>query len=411
MLAFSRLSFDTKTMFADLCKGASSSKRMKGYKVTSSADMGLTDCFMFTDLILLTRGCRLFSETRVQKAVNWVLVVFFLIRVTLSCGIDFYGNFVYGTFNIFFVSNVSYMIFIVLFSLHFWYKRSHFRCFFHYTLNLLPKHQLPFMTSLSKQNFRFFIINFVAHVICGVPLTPGSIRWQYVLYHTFLSPKSNLTTRIISGLVYVYEIMTLTMWIVVAFCLYNWAHVIKHRLCICLLDTLQAILTNREPPIDVSKKVEKSIEVIKLMRVIQEKFDDNFSFIAFMILSCNFFQAPGYLIGQFTENAGKDLESKLQTIGFSSLYLLVALILVTTVNKRHKELMDRVDELMDELSRRDFASASSQQIAARIEKCVSRETAWGIFEIDNSLIGTYAGHFLTFSVMFFQIIPKDVTLS
>jgi hypothetical protein len=387
----------------------------KGFKVTRCRVMGLTDCFMFTDLILLTRGGRLFTKTKAQRVVNWVLLTLFLTRISVSCGIDLYANLTHNSFNIFFVSNASYIFFIMLFSLHFLYKRSQFRCFFRYTLKLLPKHQLAHMTALSKQNFRFFLLNFAAHVLCGVPLTSHSIRWSYVLHHTLFVVENTRTTRIIAGLMYVYEIVTMTMWIVVAFCLYNWAHVIKHRLCMCLLDTIQAILMNRETPMNENKRLAKTIEVIKLMRMIQGKFDDNFSFIAFLILSCNFFQAPGYLIGQFTENAGKDLESKMQTIGFSCLYLLVALILVTTVNKRHRELTDRVDELMDELSRCDPTSgggnASTQAVAARIEKCVSRETAWGLFEIDNSLIGTYAGHFLTFSVMFFQIIPKDITLS
>lgn len=211
-----------------------------------------------------------------------------------------------------------------------------------------------------------------------------------------------MMTRSLAGFLYIYEIVALTMWIVIAFCVYNWAHLVKHRLLICLLDTLEAILTKSDMPLPL----EKAIETTRLMKRIQEKFDQCFSFIAFLIFTCNFLQAPGYLIGQFTENAGNDLESKLQTIGFSSLYLSVALMLVTTVNKRHSELKNRVSELVDELAK--CPHSCKWLIATRIQACVSRETAWGIFTIDESLIGTYAGHFLTFSVMFFQIIPKPV---
>ena len=320
------------------------------------------------------------------------------IRLLLSIGLVTYFSLQNGTFNIFFVSNTSYIGFIVFFSVYLHYRRPRFRRFFREALNLLPKHQLEFMSALSKQNCWLFLVYLMANLLCGIPLTAGSERWKYVLLQVFMR-ENNFTNRLIAGTLYAYEIVTLTMWIVVAFCLYNWAHVIKHRLCMCLLDTIQAILIKG----DTLTALEKATEVIKLMRIVQSKFDQSFSLIAFLIFSCNFFQAPGYLIGQFTIGAGSDLVSKLQTIGFSFLYLSVALILVTTVNTRHNELMDRVGELMDELAKCGNQHASL--IATRIETCVSKETAWGIFTIDKSLIGTYAGHLLTFSVMFFQMIP------
>ena len=365
--------------------------------------MALTACFFLTDLILAMRGCRLFPRKRIHKILDRVLMFIFMSRLFLSVYMDCRALLMFYSFNIYTVSNLSYIAFIVIFSISMHVKRNQYRVYFEKTLKVLPKHQNAYMSAVSLQNIIVFTAYLAAHMLAAIPLTAHNERWLYILSHLFLHKQDNSLNRLISGIAYSYEVLTMTMWIVVAYCLYNWAHVIKHLICLSLLDQMDVTL--RQRPLS-SFAVEQVIESVKTMRRIQEKFDQKFSFLSFLIFTCNFLQAPGYLIGQFiTGSELLDLEARTQTIIFSILYLSVALILVLTVNKRYNELKDRSEQVLDLLSKSERNNAPI--VAKRIEKAISKDTAWGLFTIENSLIASYAGHFLTFSVMFFQILPKS----
>lgn len=347
------------------------------------------DCFYWTDFLLSPSGCRLFNKSAWQKVVCHVLLIVAAVRIAISFKLEM--DAIFETFNTYSLADITYWASCIAFFCNFLIKRRSYRSFITHLVSQLKIDEMKVIETSSKKNLILFLIHYV---LILTSLAPFLFRSNWVLRRIFVSiDNQSKVLLVIAILQYLYELMLVCTWMTIGTCLYLITHLMKHQFSVRCLNLVMSRNSDLE-----------RFALMSRMTQVGREFTDTFSNIPFFILVANFFEASGYLLVQMQSSL--PLLHRCQMMLFSFIFLSNVIIICLTISKRYEELERVRDQVIRAIESKSVKTLNDGLLIQSIQRSVTPETAWKMFEINKSMVASYLGQLLTFSVLFNQMIPS-----
>ena len=152
-------------------------------------------------------------------------------------------------------------------------------------------------------------------------------------------------------------------------------------------------------PYSKSRPHEQS--VISAIHSVQDEFDDCFSIFPFLVFGANFFTISGYLLFVLYEHESFSWD-KVSIILTTLSCLMIPVLKCGTARSKYKSAAQAIALLQE-----DNMTAHEIQMVNQIREIVKRKESGWLFELDNRTILPFAGHIISFAVIFLQLLPPQ----
>ena len=305
--------------------------------------------------------------------------------------------------SIFDVSNTLFTIIAIMFHASVEFKHSSISAFITKYKSLMTREYKDRVEAVASRNLVLFCLFFVVQYLMTFCNDQPFFLCEVKKDDMFMGSRNiTLLDAILIHAAVPYGCLVWQCWMAMSFCLFNYCLTMKQEVIRCKLNQLFILIMSRDSN---GSMLRLEQAVITFVQTIQDEFDSCFSIFPFLVFGANFIQASGYLMYELTLKE-EDAWSRIPIVMISLLWLTVSLIMSMTAHSgKNEEVAKRVAHL---LNKPNMTAYDANIIRSIKEILVRKESAW-LFELDKLVILPFAGHVISFSALFMQLMtPKEL---
>jgi hypothetical protein len=356
------------------------------------------------NFILAIPGHQLLIKNIPQAVIRYVLLFLCFSRLITSVAIDTRRAIVSEEVTLYHFSDISLSLFTILFHIMMLVKRSEITKFLTAVLWQVDQTASSRLRRVTWTSVLFYWLSWLLQGCITVCIDErlGACIWK--TEHLFeFNRNVTAATAIASHIVYLYEAAISANWMLIGFACYNFCHVIKDEVIRKKYESLVHILRRNQ-----GKVTESEYVVVNSIMTINDLFDQAFCFIPFLVLAANFMQTSGYLLYQVYTTTHLSTFFRVVSVGISLSYTSVSVAMCFTSSPAAATI--RAGMRVAQLLEREDMSQYAFRFQALVEKAIKHKNSGWLFELENKTLLSYAGHIMSFAIIFLQLMPSNVSV-
>jgi hypothetical protein len=210
---------------------------------------------------------------------------------------------------------------------------------------------------------------------------------------------------VVTYLSFFYETVTIISWVTLSYCLYKYCHTIKELVVCHKLNQVTALIHNSRR-CDTRRQ---EFDVLRSISETQESFNKTFAVFPFLAFGLNIIQTAGYLFSSLNGNYELSVIERILYAIASIQFLLVPMAMCITAGSS-KETRESAKAAIRLLERQNMSQCDIRLVLL-IDRVVKHQDRGIMFEMSRHTIPVFAGHALSFAIMFMQLFNTKVKAS
>lgn len=357
--------------------------------------------FRKIDFLFTVSGHQFSPQNRCQRILRFVLLTCVLIRFLISTHSDLVLDPLnHGQLSLYNISDMFFFAFFFAFHVALLCKRQEIREFLSFHHPLVPKSGIEELERLSVRFLLYFFAYLIAENVSATcfDLPFGVCHWKagHVLFPLNQTVNS-WPVAVLVHLAFVYESAVIMSWMALALCLYSYSRAFKNVIIADKMKSMIHLLVTRR-----SEDRDLEFTLFNTITDIQNSFDATFSVFPFLVFAANFLQTSGYVL-YMVHSTAVTPGVRTSSILMNVTYLIIPVLFCKTPDSQRE--ISRLGVEVVSLLERGIMSQSSSRLITLIERLIHRKENACLFDFGPTTILVFAGHIISFAVIFFQLMP------
>lgn len=261
------------------------------------------------------------------------------------------------------------------------------------------------LSILTMKLMTMIVLYYFVLLVTQTPLSFSPREWKWKIPRITIFGENPVFSPLTVTVTYLFRLheVWVTNWMSIAVALYTFFH---RLMTYYFIDQMEYIKSKVRPDkilINLTgiSSVSDLKQIHKLIRI-QEDFENIFNVYPFLALVQNFFLVSAYILHIFQDDSTNQYyRVVMQYALMQAVQLILPFALIQFVNYDQKLLKLSTEDMIV-----SFCSCGRRDlILFRSMRCLTKKTptAFNTFTLDNSLIPSFAGSLLSFSVLFLQL--------
>lgn len=358
------------------------------------------------NFLLALSGHQLLPKYAWQRVLRYVLMACCLVRASATLYIESMDIIDSGQFTSYATSVLSFYSFSIWFHLVMIWKRGKIALFIQDNLNQVHEAGWKRLRKSAVRNVTFFWISCISLNLLHVcEKEPCAWKVQRVFITVEMQNGTNSSIQITPIEVaatyasFFYETVTVISWLSLSLVLYNYSHTIKDLAIGSKLGEMIECIGKHHRTACRSRKHE--FQIIRSITMIHESFNQTFAVFPFLAFGLNIIQTAGFLFSSLNGNYEFSVTERILLAVVSIQFLLVPIAMSMTAgfSDETEALAKKAIQMLE----KDSMSQCDIRLVLLINRITKLEDRGIMFSLSRHTIPVFAGHTLSFAIIFMQL--------